>query len=72
MVGAMAHVPPWRMGRTMKVDAEGKHLPLSEQGVPKEMLLLRWEDMGACHENMDLRAPFDTCPKFTTLPAVSA
>lgn len=72
MVGAMAHIPPWRMGRQMKVDAEGKHLPLSEQGVAKNMLLLRWEDMGACVEHTDLRAPFDTCPQFATRPVEAA
>lgn len=72
MAAASAHIPPWRMGHTMKVDADGKHLPIAEQGISKEMLALRWEDMGACLEHQELRAPFDTCPKYERADRVGA
>lgn len=61
MVAAAAQIPPWQMGRKVERDDRGTPIPT---GVPKELLKLKWSDLGACELKQEGVFPIDTCGRY--------
>lgn len=63
---ASQSVPPWRMGRVLKKDADGADLPFDQQGIDPALLEATWAEAGLCRTHREIRfASQLACPQYT-------